>query len=62
MTLLEGKGAYYYIHGKKGRTLASINISQDLVNDSTFPFHHRDKLHIKINPKDKSLTITKEES
>lgn len=60
--MLKGKGAYYVRPDKKsGRIIASISVSAFLARDSNFPFKHKEKLKIKINPKTKSLIITKAE-
>lgn len=55
--MLEGKGKYFLRNIGHG-LLGSIHISAMLVRDSQFPFNHKDRLKIQVDPERKRLIIT----
>lgn len=60
--MLEGEGKLFIqqTKGPKGGSIiAYIHISTKLIRDSQFPFRKGDKLEIRVDPKNKALSITK---
>jgi len=51
---LEGKATYYQRNGP-GYLIISAKVAQD----SAFPFQHKEKLHVKIDPNSQKLIVAK---